>query len=431
MKFLDKTIILIACLVIGINISGQTVASPFEVGTWQEFKSAAVSYTFDDNCPNQLATVVPMFNNLGFKLTLFTVINWGPNWTGLQNAANNGHEIASHTLSHNSLNTLSDANQTTEYLNSKNSINDHIKGQTCLTIAYPNCVVGNSALCSQYYMAARGCQGYVESTTPTNFMNISSIICGSQGSVKTASDFNAKVDNAASSKGWCVFLMHAIDGDSGYSPTQSSELSAHLNYINSNINKFWVNTFGNVARYIKERNNVSLTVISNQSNNITIQLTDNLDNTLYNYPVSIRRPLPQGWTGASVTQGTTVLSSKILDVNSMSYIMFDAVPDAGNIVIAQRNTTDIGSVEQSVSSDNIKLWKDKEKLLIDVPSSAGTNLHITFYDLKGAVLASLEKNRVADKIVGIDLVKIPAISGIKIVRVSDGQNSWSKQMPVF
>jgi len=42
----------------------------------------------------------------------------------------------------------------------------------------PELQVGDVPLCEKYYIAARGCQGKIEKSTPDNFMNISSIICG-------------------------------------------------------------------------------------------------------------------------------------------------------------------------------------------------------------------------------------------------------------
>ena len=51
-----------------------------------------------------------------------------------------GHEIASHTVSHTDLSTLSDEAQTNELKNSQISIKANVPGQKCLTLAYPNCV---------------------------------------------------------------------------------------------------------------------------------------------------------------------------------------------------------------------------------------------------------------------------------------------------
>ena len=59
--------------------------------------------------------------------------------------------------------------------------------------------------------------------------------------------------------------------------------------------KFWVSSFSNVVRYIKERNDVNVIEVSNTGETITVQVTDGLNNTIYNFPVTIRRRLPDGW----------------------------------------------------------------------------------------------------------------------------------------
>lgn len=321
------------------SVSGQKVAAPYEVATWQGFKAAAISYTFDDNSQNQLEKVVPLFDTYGFKLTLFTVVDWNPDWKNLQTAANKGHEIASHTMTHPSLDNLSDADQTKEYRESKNIINSNIIGQNCVTIAYPFCTRGKTNLCSEFYIAARGCDGQLESSSPSDFMNISSINCGTEGDVRTANEFNAETEQAIASKSWCVFMMHAIDDVNDFSAVSSEELRNHLNYISANYDRFWVNTFGNVVRYIKERNAVSLIELSVHSKQISLQLTDSLDNSFYNIPLSIRRPLPHGWKKVVVIQGTSTLTSRIKTLNGINYIQFDIVPNAGTIVISKSKTS--------------------------------------------------------------------------------------------
>jgi len=332
-KTIQKSLLILNLMVSGHCFS-QSIDSPYEVGTWLGFRSGAISFTFDDGCSNQFAVALPMFNQYGFKMTLFTVINWGPNWTALQTAASNGHEIASHTMSHANFGSTSYADQNTELKNSQDAINSRISGQKCITIAYPNCVMGNMALCNMYYMAARGCSGVVEPSTPANFMNISSIVCGNLGSVQTPLDFKTKADAAAASKGWVVFLLHGIDNNNdGYSPVTSANLKGALDSLNSHKDKYWVATFGNVARYIKERNCVSVKEISNMDSSMTVRITDTLDNSIYNCPVTVRRPLPQNWTSVSIIQNSKALDVQIVNVNSVKYVMFDVVPDSGDITL--------------------------------------------------------------------------------------------------
>ena len=347
MNVKNSTTFLIVLLLFTGLYKAQTIDTLYEVGTWQGFRSGAVSFTFDDNCPNQLSVVKPMFDQYGFKMTFFSVISWGPNWTALQAAALNGHEIGSHTVSHTSLSSLTDDQQTTEFKNSQDAINSHIQGQKCLTIAYPNCVLGNSSICKQYYIAARVCSGVIVPKTPSDFMNISSIVCGSQGSIQKTSDFTNKANAAATSNGWVVFLIHAIDNESGYSPTSSTEIKGALDYLNQNKNKLWVSTFGNIARYIKERNNVSVKQISAKDSVITLSVTSTLADSIYNFPVTIRRVLPQGWSSARIIQNGKSISPQIINVNLKDYIMFDVVPDSGDVTIVREGVTDVSENSNS------------------------------------------------------------------------------------
>jgi hypothetical protein len=428
-----KKILVALFFFLSSNCFAQSVSSPYEVGTWQGFRTAAVSYTFDDNCSNQLALAVPMFNTYGFQLTLFTVINWGPNWTGLQTAVGKGHEIASHTMSHTSLNTLSDSLQTDELKNSQASINTHITGQKCMTIAYPNCNTGNTSIIRQYYFVARICSGVIERSTPTDFMNISSIICGTQGSVKTSADFKSKADAAVSSRGWCVFLIHGIDNDGGYSPIPSDTLRASLVYLSANPDKFWVSSFGNVAKYIRERNSASVTEISNQGDLLTIQVHDTMDNSSYNIPLTVRRPLPDGWTSADVMQNGAKITSQIVGVNSSKYVMFDVIPDNGDITILKGSATDVGFMSPSSSPKSFQLYQNypnpfnpSTKISYYAPNSQFVELKI--FDVLGDEITTLVRGLNNAGLHTVEFTGSNLANGVYVYRMFIGDQSLSRRM---
>ena len=324
----------------------------YDVAQWQGFRSAAVSYTFDDNCPNQLAIAIPMFDQFGFKLTLFTVTSsswgWRADWIGLQNAASRGHEIASHTIDHQSLGGLSDAQQQTELQVSRDTINAHITGQACLTFAYPNCVTGNSTLVKSLYIAARGCSGQIVSTTPGDFMNISSFVLGNQG-LNTADAIENQANNAVTANGWCVYLIHGINGTEpgAYSPISQDIMLATLQYFSANPNKFWVAPFGTVARYVQERNAARVSEISANADSITAQVSDTVDNIYTRVSLTLRRPLPNGWDSVIVRQGGVTVSSKKIRIDTVTYVVFDAVPNAGILTIINKTGTRVGVRNES------------------------------------------------------------------------------------
>lgn len=104
---MKKISILLVAIVLSTICSksfSQTNPKTYEVGSHMAgVRTAAVSYTFDDNCPNQLPVAIPLFNEFSFKTTMFVPSDWIKDWSALQTVADQGHEIASHTVTHNNL----------------------------------------------------------------------------------------------------------------------------------------------------------------------------------------------------------------------------------------------------------------------------------------------------------------------------------------
>ena len=334
----ERSTFLFAVLII-LNSAGysQKVETPYEVGTWSGFRSAAICYTFDDGYASALSIAVPEFNTYGFKLTLFIPTDWSPDWAGLQNASSKGHEVASHTISHPHLNEQSNARQTAELRDSKEIINSHIFDQKCITVAYPFCAEGNDLITEKYYIAARICSGKIEPSTPASYMSVSSITCGTQG-VNNLQGLKFIFKSAAESKGWCTFMIHGLDDETlnnggNWSPFSSEVFKNSLKYLSERKNEFWVTTFRNAALYSKERDGVTIKETSRWNKSITLNITDNLPDSIYNFSLTVRRPLPADWPSATVTQNNVAVPLSIVKVDSITYLTFDVIPDAGEVKI--------------------------------------------------------------------------------------------------
>jgi hypothetical protein len=426
-----KTISAVAVILITAGICySRTIDTPYVVGTWRGFCPAATSFTFDDGCAHQFSIAVPMFNAKNLKLTLYTCIStMFPGWPPLQSAASSGHEIASHTMTHpGNLGSLSAAQQTTELKNSRDSIDKYITGTRDIDLAYPNCNPGTLSIMQQYYSAGRNCSGQINARTPADFFSISCYICGNTGSNNSAASLITLANNAVSSNGWCVYLTHDIDSlnghnHGGYSPTAQAALQGWVNYMDTNRTRFWVETFGNVFRYLRERDSASVRGVSRTADSITLQVTDLLNDTLYNYPITIRRPLPSGWLTVKVTQGTTTLTSQTKDSNAVRYVIFDVVPDKGNVVISRTGTGVIRHGAGPVSAGELKVWFTHKSMMFSVPASSGPRLDIALYDLRGKRTAHCKVDRENNAAVPV------AVTGhaISIIQVSDGKSLWSKQ----
>jgi hypothetical protein len=113
-----------------------------------------------------------------------------------------------------------------------------------------------------------------------------------------------------------------------------------------------------------------------------VQATDGLDNTIYNYPVTIRRQLPDGWLAAKVTQNGLPITSTITKVGSVKYLMFDVVPDGGDIVLLEDlygNFTDPNTVGFEDMSVFGSYWLVSD-CNVTAPADLGNDCWVNFYE---------------------------------------------------
>ncbi len=314
---------------------GATAASSQEIATWAGFRSAAANFTFDDGAPSHVSDAGPLFDKYGYKATFNVVVNWNPNWSGFQNMAKNGHEIASHSNTHGQ-------NMSGEEASSKQSIQSKItQDYGCLVVAYPNCNVPNANAVRQNYIAGRICNGSWQGGSdimgkdgPSDWTKVSAIMTGSEGSIKSTNDFTGQMQRAIQQGGWVAFLTHGFsgknNGNATYSPTDIGAIEGALQWAKQNDSKIWVTTMRSTVMYIKERNASKITEKSSSGSSITYTLTHNIADNVskYDYPLSIR--VKSSWSKVSATQGGKAIDASIKD----GYIYFDAVPNGGDIVLS-------------------------------------------------------------------------------------------------
>lgn len=299
-----------------------------DVATWQGFATSAISYTYDDGCPNQFSTAAPLMDKYGFKGTFYLVTQWLSDWSTFAECAQNGHEIASHTLTHPNLCEISVDSATAELSQSQQLIIDNT-GTECFSIAYPYCAKPDETLVSQYYGAARICDCYIEGATPRNYLAISSFGIGSESTRNNAESVISLFEQTAEKGGWCVLLIHEIDDGPGYSPFSSAALDTTLQYLDAHRDQFWTATFSDVAKYARERDAAQITLTTASDKQINISIATGLSSDIYNVPLTLKLTLPDDWTGATVEQhgATTEISA------SDGTIVFDAQPDGSTVTV--------------------------------------------------------------------------------------------------
>ncbi|SHN00505.1 Polysaccharide deacetylase [Fibrobacter sp. UWR3] len=358
--------VLFAASAVGLFAVGSAFAQSVEIATWSGFRKGAASFTFDDGAPSHVTDAGPMFKKYGYKATFNVVVNWNPNWSGFQGLADEGHEIASHSNSHGQ-------NMSGEEASSKKAIEGKIQQKYgIITVAYPNCNVPNESAVLQNYIVGRICNGSWKGMNdemgkdgPSNWAQVPATMTGAEGQLKSTNDFTGRMQKVIQSNGWAAFLTHGFqgknNGNATYSPTDINAIDGALKWAQQNDKDIWVAPMGHVAMYLKERK-ASKAEASSSGSTITVKLTHNIKDNIsnYDYPLSLR--VKYSGSTANVTQAGAKLESKI----DGGYVYFDAVPNAGDIVIAGEGS---GPAPESSSS----IVAESSSSIVAESSSSATN----------------------------------------------------------
>ncbi|MBR4559902.1 MAG: polysaccharide deacetylase family protein [Fibrobacter sp.] len=317
-----------------------------EIATWSGFRKGATSFTFDDSAPSHVSDAGPLFDKYNYKATFNLIVSAGwntPDWNGFQKMADTGHEMASHSDSHPG----NGAMPNSEIASSKSHINDKINQKYgCITLAYPNCNVPDERQVLQNYIAGRVCNAswaqipsdVMSKDGPSNWAKVPAAMTGAENSIKSTNDFTGLMQNAINSNGWVMFLTHGFqgknNGGASYSPTDISAIEGALKWAQQNDKDIWVAPFRNVAMYIKERKASKIEPQDGGSaNSMAFELKHSIADNIskYDYPLSIK--VKTDWSKVEVTQDGAKLESKV----DGGYVYFDAVPNAGKIVVTNAN----------------------------------------------------------------------------------------------
>jgi len=312
-----------------------------EIMKWKDNRAAAVSVTFDDGYYSQATIGANLLTARNLKGTFFLWIgslDWSDlTWDNWRDVAGQGHEIASHSVTHPHLTRLSEIELREELSQSQETINLNIPTHSCLTFAYPygehNEFVRE--VTSEYYIAGRGVWspdflnhypgGLYD---PVDFFNIGCFSFDDYfyGYV-TFEDIKDYLDSAEELNAWFSVYMHDIE---------NTEYQGYLSQFLDELltRDIWIDTFGTIVRYMHEKISSTLTILSETDTEVTLSLAHSLDNIIYNEPLTIRSTVPLFWTKVEIIQGESVSIIEPVMENGESVVYYDAIPNAGMITLA-------------------------------------------------------------------------------------------------
>lgn len=348
--FLAVAVSLLAMIISVIMLSGVTASATVvlpdeEIATWLGFRKGAASFTFDTGVPSHYNDAAPVFEAHGCRATFNIVVNWtsDEDWNGFRGLAAKGHEIGSNS------NSNPNNSGAGERGSSKRNINEKIdQNRGCITWAYPKGYVGGKEEVNAHYIGGRSItwdpiyatRACINKEGPDDWAEIPSLLTGNDGNIKTADDFIDMFQYVIDNDKWVVFTTMAIAGKMNlfntYSPTALEDIDEALDWAMQNGRDLWVAPMGHVIMYVKERNASTLQKVSSDASSMTYTLKHDIADDIcdYDYPLSIKIKLPDDYSQVYVQQGNTVLKS----YTENGYVFFDAIPNAGNIVVSKQVT---------------------------------------------------------------------------------------------
>lgn len=317
---------------------------------WRDDKLAVVSYTIDDNCAMNIDWWLKETAERGIRVTWFLVAGgisrsnpaMNGTWERWKAAKAAGHALESHTMTH-----LSAAKDEAtwkgiawEYADSKAVIDAGLgDGHRVTCLAYPG--GGQSAkndeqVAGEHYIAARGTRAILNRPQGLDWLSVNAMSHANFGT-NPKSDFS-NADNLLNPaykngyRGWKVALYHYVKESDA---EVVARVRADLDWAAKRRDELWIGTFPEVARYGQERETSRLEVVEKGPERIAFDLSDRMDDIIFDVPLTVKVRLPERWTGASATQAGKAVSVRIVEHEGARFALVDAVPDRGRTVLVR------------------------------------------------------------------------------------------------
>lgn len=268
----------------------------------------------------------------------------GLSWDKIKEYAAKGYEFASHTVTHAHLAILDTANMFYELKKSKEDISDHLGLKYTFSAEIPFGIDDPRVMkySMPVYQALRNrmTDPYLEEINrgfkADPGLSAKPYVQWQRGPVTNTPLWLMKswVDTTLAHHNiWLVLVIHGV-GNLGWEPLARPLLENYFHFIKKDENDLWVATFGDVARYIRERMHARISE-QNKDHKIIITLSHSLDTAFYDLPLTLKTYLPDDWGKVNIVQRNQLRIGIVKKDKKGTYILYQAVPGQGNIILSK------------------------------------------------------------------------------------------------
>ena len=304
------------------------------IADFKDAKAGAVSYTFDDGLRNQYLIAVPIMEKLQMPGTFFIIHGqvsatlqeaeakepgaWGGvTWEEIRTLVAKGFEIGNHGYSHKNLVTQVKELEELEY-EIENSANMIRKETGIFPVSF--CYPYNSF------------NEQVEKIVEKRHITVRTSQQGIGARDTTTENINQWVDKLINQRKWGVAMIHGLAD--GFDPLRPDVFESHLTYVKKHEKDLWIDTFGSIGRYIRQRDAAIIKDVKIDSNSVSFILDCKLNKKKFDIPLTLVIVTENKVTEAKARQGREFLPVTIQD----KQIMIHCAPDSKRVTVKWKYT---------------------------------------------------------------------------------------------
>ena len=127
---------------------------------------------------------------------------------------------------------------------------------------------------------------------------------------------------------WLVLVFHGIEGI-GWEPRSGKELEEYFGYMKEREDSLWIATFGDVTKYLRERKSTNVHT-ELRDDTIAVSMSTDLDPQVYDVPLTLKTYIPGAWKTVRLN-GESSLS--IQNDSLGPYVLYSFPPGDGKILL--------------------------------------------------------------------------------------------------
>lgn len=308
---------------------------------WKDDALAAFSLSIDDNHQPDHAYWTALGEETGWRWTWFVITGlvgtapgWG-SWDQWQALADAGHEVQAHGLTPMTAKEGGPSLEE-EYSSPIQLIEEHVTGQRCRVMAYPNgfkTPPHDAQLAAEYYIACRGVRGLLNPAGRINYRDVNSV-SNARGFTEPEAhwaSFAGLLNPANRNKFRAWYSCHFH----GLTPELKTKVADMMALLKAHEQDMWVAPFGAVALYAQERDTAVLKSNVVDDGSIRIELTDGMQDDVFDVPLTIKVCVDADWKNVQAQQQGQARAVQMRPHQGKTYVLVEAIPDQGVLTLSK------------------------------------------------------------------------------------------------